>query len=369
MINKKRLLETFLEYIQIDSVSGHEGAMCQRVRKDLEALGLTVTDIQRKEGPETDGSTLMILLKGEPDAEPLILGAHLDTVTPGCGIRPVVGEDGYIRSGGDTILAADDKSGAAAIVETLRTVVEQNIPHRTIQVFFTIGEEVGLLGSKAVEPEQLAAKHAVMLDTSQDVGRIVTSSPGQLKLTANIYGKAAHAGNAPEQGISAIRVAAKAVSEMKLQRIDSETTANIGTFEAVGSTNIISPEAKLVFEIRSRDSKKLYGQAQDMVCCLEDACREMGGTLDYELTESYLGYHIPDEHPLIQQIFAACRRIGTEPHTAATGGGSDANIFNQYGITAVNIATGMEKVHTAEERILLRNLEKIAELTLELVRK
>lgn len=368
MIDKKRLLNTFLEYVQIDSVSGQEGAMCRRVREDLREIGLEALEIKRKEGPKTDGSTLMVLLEGDPDASPLILGAHLDTVTPGCRIRPVVGADGYIRSSGDTILASDDKSGVAAIMETLRTVVEQKIPHRTIQVFFTIGEEVGLLGSKAVERDQLAAEYAVILDTSQNVGRIVTSSPGQLKLKAAVHGKAAHAGNAPEQGVSAIRVAAKAVSEMKLQRIDSETTANIGTFEAVGSTNIISPEARLEFEIRSRDKKKLYDQAQDMVDCLKSACLLMGGTLDYKLYESYLGYHIPDEHPLVQQIFAACRQIGVEPFTAATGGGSDANIFNQYGITAVNLATGMEKVHTVEERILLENLEKIADLTLELVK-
>lgn len=368
MIDKKRLLRTFLEYVQIDSVSGHEGAMCQRVQEDLEQLGLDVTRIKRKEGPETDGCTLMALLKGDPDADPLILGAHLDTVTPGCGIRPVVGADGYIRSSGDTILASDDKSGVAAIVEALRAVVEQKLPHRTIQVFFTIGEEIGLWGSKAVEPGMLAAKHAAILDTSQNVGRIVTCSPGQLKLTANVYGRAAHAGNAPEQGVSAILVAAKAVSNMKLQRIDSETTANIGTFEAVGSTNIISPEAKLIFEIRSRNTKELYDQAQDMVRCLETACREMGGKLDYKLSESYLGYHIPDDHPLVQQIAAACKRIGVEPFTAVTGGGSDANIFNQYGITAVNVATGMEKVHTVEERILLENLEKIAALALELVK-
>ncbi len=368
MEKNKRLLETFFEYVKIDSESGSEGAVCAWLSRDLQALGLRVTELGTAQQLCSDGKTLMVLLEGDPAAEPLILSAHLDTVTPGRGIEPVLCEDGYIRSKGETILASDDKSGVVAILEMLRTVVEEQLPHRTVQAFFTVGEETGLLGSKAIDQSVLVARHAIVLDTSQNVGRIVTNSPGQLRLEATVLGRAAHAGNAPEQGISAIRVAAKAIAGMKLQRIDEETTANIGTFEAVGATNIISPKAKLIFEIRSRSTEKLYAQANHMIACLQSACDEMGGKLEYHLEESYLGYHIPDEHPLVQRIFSACRRIKAEPFTAATGGGSDANILNQRGITAVNLATGMEKVHTTEERISLENLQKISALTLELVR-
>lgn len=365
MTDYNRLLETFLEYVQIDSVSGSEEAVCARLTEDLSAIGLVAVETGGELLP--GAKTLMVELKGESGAKPLILGAHVDTVTPGCGIVPALCPDGYIRSKGNTILASDDKSGVVAILEALRTITERQLPHRTVQVFFTVGEETGLLGSKAVDPSMLIAQEAVILDTSKDVGRIVTSAPGQLKLNATVHGKAAHAGNAPEHGISAIRVAARAIDRMKLQRIDSETTANIGTFDAVGSTNIISPEAKLVFEIRSRNTEKLYGQAEDMINCLKDACREFGGTVEYELKESYLGYRIPDDDPLVRRIFDACEKIGAKPFTAATGGGSDANIFNQYGITAVNIATGMENVHTTDEQISLENLKKIAELALELM--
>lgn len=367
MINKQRLLHTFLEYVQIDSESGYEGAMCSRIERDMDSIGLSVTPIERTQGPETNGKTLMIHFKGQPAAEPLILCAHLDTVTPGCQIEPVLTDDGYIQSRGETILGADDKSGVAAIVEALRTISEKGLSHRTVQIFFTIGEEIGLLGSRSISPELLAARHAVILDTSKDVGRIVTSAPGQIHLEAFIHGIAAHAGNAPEKGVSAILVAAEALSHMKLQRIDHETTANIGTFEAIGSTNTISPEAHLIFEARSRDNKKLEAQGEHMIQCLEDACRKMGGHLEYELTSRYKGYQIPDQNPLVEFIFSACRSLGITPYTAATGGGSDANILNQYGITAVNIATGMENVHSVHEQISLENLQKIGKLALKLM--
>lgn len=367
MIDRQRLLNTFLEYVQIDSESGREGAMCRRVQQDLEAIGLSAVSIERTQGPETDGSTLMVLLEGDSSAEPLILCSHLDTVSPGCHIEPFVAPDGYIRSRGETILGSDDKSGAAAIVEGLRTVLERKLPHRTIQVFFTIGEEIGLLGSRSIPPKLLAARYAIILDTSRDVGRIVTCAPGQLRLEAVIHGVAAHAGNAPEKGVSAILAAAEALRHMKLQRVDHETTANIGTFEAVGSTNTISPRARLVFEARSRDSQKLAAQAEHMVRCLEDACQKAGARLEYELIPRYQGYRIPDSHPLVELISSACRSLGISPHTDATGGGSDANILNQYGITAVNLATGMENPHSVQEQISLENLYKIGELALKLM--
>lgn len=357
-----------MKYIQIDSESGHEGAICREIQKDMEALGLKVVPILPPENYDTDGYTLMITAEGDPAVEPLILGAHLDTVVPGRGIRPVLHEDGYLRSSGDTILAADDKAGVAAIAEALRAVTEQNIPHRTIQAFFTIGEEVGLVGSRSIPKEMLIARYAVLMDTSHEVGRIVICAPGQLSLTVTVHGKAAHAANAPEKGISAILVAAKAVNEMKLLRIDEETTANIGTFEAIGPTNIISPEAKLVFEIRSKNPDKLYAQADSMIRCLKDACEESGATMEYDLKEGCPGYRIPEDHPLVRQVFAACEKIGVTPFTAASGGGSDANIFNQYGINAINVATGMENVHTTKEQISLENLEKLGQLVFELIK-
>lgn len=368
MINNERLLKTFLDYIQIDSQSGEERAMCDRIIADLKKIDINVTEIGTTEELHSEGRNLMILLEGDSDAEPLIFDAHLDTVSPGNGIEPVICDDGYIRSKGDTILGADDKSGVAALIEVLRCIKENNIKHRTIQVLFTIGEESGLYGSSAIKKSDLKSDKIIVLDTGVDVGKIVTSAPGQLHLDVKVFGKASHAGNAPENGISAIRVAAKALNDMKLQRIDEETTANIGVFDAVGATNIVSPEARLLFEIRSRNTKKLYAQANHMIDCFKNACDKMGGKFEYNLTESYLGYSFPDSNELVQLIFNACDKIGIKAVTEATGGGSDANILNRLGVTAVNISTGMENAHTLDEQIKIKNLEDIAKLVLELVR-
>ena len=247
-----RVVKTFLEYVQISSESRWEAAFSQRLAEDLQQIGLTVETDDSADKVKANTGNLYAFLPGEADLEPILLCAHMDTVPPGQGIHPVI-EDGIIRSASDTILGSDDKSGAAAIVEALREIVQQKLPHRPVEVVFTICEEVGLLGAKYLDYSRLRAKKAVVFDNEGDVGTIVNQAPGHVEISATITGRAAHAGVAPEEGISAIQVAAEAVSQMQLLRIDAETTANIGTFFAAGPNNIVPETVRLAAEVRSLD--------------------------------------------------------------------------------------------------------------------
>src|SRR5690606_6220013 len=105
-----------------------------------------------------------------------------------------------------------------------------NIAHGKIQFVITVGEESGLLGARAMDASLLEAKLGFALDSNGSIGDIAVAAPTQARVTIHIYGKSAHAGVNPEDGISAIQVAAKAISRMPLGRIDAETTANIGRF-------------------------------------------------------------------------------------------------------------------------------------------
>lgn len=363
MINKERLLSTFLEYVQIDSESTHEGAMAARIAQDLKAIGceVYVDNSVEKTGSET--GNLYCTLPGSTEGEAILFSAHMDTVVPGVGVEPII-EDGVIRSKGDTVLGGDDKSGVAAIVEALRTIVEQNLPHPTIEALFTVCEEVGLRGSRHMDYSRVTAKKAAVLDSSGDAGKIITAAPGQYKLNATVVGRRAHAGVAPEEGISAIQVLAEAVSHMKLLRIDEETTANIGTISAQYATNIVPERAELVGECRSRRDDKLEAQGQHMLDCLNAACEKFGATLEGGLTKAYSAYSYGEDDPFVQEIMDACRRAGLEPSLAASGGGSDANNMNANGLKAVVLGTGMAKVHTTQEELTVQNLEGTAALVL-----
>lgn len=363
MINKERLLSTFLDYVQIDSESTHEGAIAARVAEDLRAIGCEVYVDQSGEKTGSDTGNLYCTLPGNTSGEPILFSAHMDTVVPGVGVKPVI-EDGVIRSSGDTVLGGDDKSGIAAIVEALRTIVEQNLPHPTIEALFTVCEEVGLRGSQHMDYSRITAKKAAVLDSSGDAGKIITAAPGQYKLSAAVIGRRAHAGVAPEEGISAVQVLSEAIANMKLLRIDEETTANIGTISAQYATNIVPERAELIGECRSRRDDKLEAQGQHMMDCLQAACDKYGATLEGGLTKAYSAYSYTEADPFVQELMAACRKTGLEPTLAASGGGSDANNMSANGLKALVLGTGMAKVHTVQEELTIKNLEDTAALVL-----
>ena len=366
MINAERLLDTFLRYVQIDSENGHEKVMGETLVRDVKALGLDPITDKAGETFGSDGFNVFFRFPGTLPGDPFVLSAHMDTVVPGKGIKPFI-EDGIIKSGPDTILGGDDKSGICGILEAITTILEKGLPHRTAEVVFSIGEEGGMRGAKAFDMSQLQSKRAFVLDSSGDVGKVIVGAPGQIKIFADVVGKRAHAGLAPEQGISAIQVAAKGSARMNLLRIDEETTCNIGTIKAEYATNIVPDRVSLVAEVRSRNFDKLNAQAAHMKDCLQAACDEAGAQLEIELRTNYVSYRVPEDSETVKMVLDAAKRVGVKGFTALGGGGSDANIFNRNGIEAVVLGTGMTKVHTTEEILKIENLNNIAELAFQLL--
>lgn len=366
MIHAQRLLDSFLEYVQIDSETGCERDMAKHLEKELIQLGCQVSYDDAGEKIGCNIGNMYVVLPGEDGLEPILLSSHLDTVKPGKGITPIV-EDGVIRSDGSTVLGGDDKSGIASIMEVLRVIQEEKLPHPTIEILFTIHEEGGVQGSANLDYSRIRSKKAVVLDSSGDPGRMIVAAPGQLKLNVEIQGRSAHAGVSPELGISAIQVAADAISHMKLLRVDEETTANLGTISSEFATNIVPNHLTLVGEARSRNNDKLAAQGQHMMDCIATSCALYGASFTGGLSKSYPGYQIPEDVPFIGELKTACAKAGLTPVLAMSGGGSDANHMNYHGITAIPLATGMSKVHSMDEFLKVEHLTQTARLVLALV--
>ena len=363
MINKERLLHTFCDYVRIDSESIHEKEMARRLIADLSALGceICIDDSMTETG--SDIGNLYCTLPGTAPGEPLILSAHMDTVAPGIGVQPVI-RDGYVYSDGTTVLGSDNKAAVAAIVEVFRTLVEHRFPHPTIQAVFTVMEERHVVGANHLEYDRLAARRALVLDCTGDVGTVITQAPGLVMLSATMTGRSAHAGIAPETGISAIQAMGHAIANMKLLRIDHETTANIGTFSSHYSTNVVPEKAELQAEARSLNPEKLEAQVSHMVQCLEDAGRQFGAQLHLETETCYQPFNIPHDDNFLAEVHAACDRLGLPFSVVSSGGGSDANCFNKHGIKALVLGIGMENIHSTRERISIENLNNLAALIL-----
>jgi tripeptide aminopeptidase len=367
-INKQRLLNEFLELVQIDSASKDERLMADALKPRLEALGFTVTEDDAGEKIGGTAGNLIAVLEGQKDAPALLFCAHMDRVEPGRGIKPVV-EDGVVKSDGTTILAADDVAGIAAVLEAVRTVQEQQIPHGRLEILFTVAEEGGLFGAKSLDASALQAKAGFFLDTGGPVGTIVVQAPAQKNISATVHGRAAHAGVAPEKGISAILVAAEALTKMKLGRIDEETTANIGLIQGGVATNIIPDRVELKGEARSLDQEKLNRQAEHMAEVIQSTCAAHGVEAEVSISDSYNSFRLTKADYVVQLAVKAAKAMGLEPQIESTGGGSDANIINGYGIPSVILGMGYTNVHTTDEAIPIDQLEAAAQYVLQLIKE
>ncbi|OGO04754.1 MAG: peptidase M20, partial [Chloroflexi bacterium RBG_13_56_8] len=238
----------------------------------------------------------------------------------------------------------------------LTLLKEQNLPHKPLEVLFTTREETGLEGAKALDLSRLRAKTGIGLDSGGDQGTIIASAPAQNSLDATVYGRMAHAGANPEEGINAIRVAAEAIVQMPLGRIDHETTANIGVIEGGSATNIVPEMVTLRGEARSRNEAKLQAQTLAMTEALERSAEAHGARCEIEVRRMYDAYNYDESTPVIRMVSGAMRSVGIEPLLLPTGGGSDANVFNAGGMQVVQISGGMKKPHTREEYVALEDM-------------
>lgn len=357
MINQQRLVNEFMQMVMVDSPSRREGQFAIYLKEKLLELGLeVVTDEQAGLTAGSDTGNLLARLKGNRVGLPTILfSAHMDTVSPGEGIRPQVKGDA-IYSSGTTVLGSDDKAGIAAILEALRFIKEENREHGDLEVLFTVGEEVGLLGACYLDYHLLHAQMGFVLDSGGDVGTIICQAPAHDRINVVIHGKAAHAGMNPEEGVSAIQVAARAIDKMNLLRIDEETTANIGMIKGGNATNIVCEKVELQGEARSLSEEKLQRQTEHMVACLQEACNELGARLEVKITREYPAFTIKEGEPVVEMARKAAIALGLKARLTSSGGGSDTNYFSAHGIKTVNLGIGMSNPHTKEEFIKIDDL-------------
>lgn len=356
-----RVLTTFLEAVRIDSPSGEEARFAAWCADRLRAVGCSVRF--DGSGPESgsDSGNLIAELPGSAAGTVVVLCAHMDTVQPGRGIRPVLA-DGIVRSSGDTVLGADDKAGIAGILEALQRISEAGTVTAPVRVLLTTGEELGLQGAKAISPADCTGDVCLVLDAHEPVGGIVGAAPTQYTFTAVFTGVPAHAGVEPEKGRSALVMTAKAVCAMRLGRLDAGTTANVGEIHGGGATNVVTASCTIRGECRSLDPATAEAVRLEMDRVMHAAAESGGGSVDVAWSKEYEGFRFGADDPKILLVAEACRDIGVTPHVFETGGGSDANILTAKGLPSIVISCGMTDVHSTGESIAVADLVALSDL-------
>jgi tripeptide aminopeptidase len=357
LVDGDRLLKTFLDLVAIDSPTGHEEAIGKELEKRFGALGCTIR--------RDDHGNLIATYPGDRD-DTLLLSFHMDTAGTDTGIKPTI-RDGVIYSDGTTILGADDKSGIAQCLELLELLNAHKPSHPNLEIVVTVGEEQGLLGSRALDKSQLKAKWGMVYDAAGGVGAITYWAPTTVFLTITVHGRKAHAGVEPEKGINAMKVAAEAIAEMPLGRMDPETVANIGTIESGEARNIVPGEAKMVGMARSHDQAKLDAQIATMKKAFEDAAAKYGASVDFVAEEQYRTYKIDPSAKPYREAVRAIESLGIEVIHRKSGGGTDGNVFNAAGIPCVAMCTGMVDEHATSENISIDDLTTAARILVTVV--
>jgi len=369
-INRERLASVFTTLCEIDSPSKQEGRVAVYLKALFTEMGAEVFEDDSASRTGSDCGNLFIRFPESGLAkEPVFFNCHMDTVLPAIGVKVKrVGE--VFTSAGDTVLGSDDKAGIAALIEVMRTLQEKNIPHGPVEYIFTTCEEVGLLGVKALDPSLIKAKIGYALDSS-GINRVVIGAPAANRITAEVKGLASHAGLSPEKGISAIQLAARAIARLKLGRLDPESTANIGVIEGGTASNIIPESALVQGEVRSHNVKLLQEHTAHIRSTFEEEIAtwsdpegvvEGRPSLDFTAVDDFPILKLDRDSAVIKRVEAAAALIDRELHYVVAGGGSDANIFNGYGLQCAILSTGMDKVHSTRETIKLSDMALTADL-------
>jgi tripeptide aminopeptidase len=376
MINAARLKEEFLELASISSPSKREGTIARRLEAILKGMGASVEVDGAGEKIEGNTGNLLARFPGNTaGAAPFLLSGHMDTVGPAEKIRPVV-EGDVIRTDGTSVLGGDDKAGVVAILEAIRVLREKSIPHGDIEVVLTICEEYGLLGAKHFDTGRLRARRGLVLDVD-GVCELITRAPAANRMTFTVHGLPAHAGICPEQGMSAIRIAAEAIAAMKLGRLDAETTANLGLIQGGLATNIVPAMVTVRGETRSLSVEKLEAQTEHMRRCFDEAVRRHSvrvgersyqARVEAQVDRQYSRLDIREDASIVRLVQGAAVATGRTCPTRSTGGGSDANVFAERGLEVANLACGMREIHTVNEWVDVRDLVLTAGLVVETVR-
>lgn len=368
MVNRDRLLRTFLDLVRINSPSRAERGIADYVKPKLEEMGFDVMEDDAGARIGGNAGNIIATMKGSSEAgTPIFLAAHMDTVDRTEGIQLIVTEDGVVKTDGKTILGADDKAGIAAILEAAHVSIEHGRRFKCLQILFTVSEEIGLMGAKEVDPAALVGGVGYVLDTQKPVAGVVISAPTHENFLVKITGKASHAGMHPELGVSAIIAAANAISRMKLGRIDKETTANVGVISGGKARNIIPDEVVIRAEARSRNEEKLRKQVEHMTQVFREAAEEIGAKAEIEVVREYTTYRWTAEDAPVILAQKAAAAVGLKAELVHGGGGSDANIFNAKGVPAVVIGVGYEGAHSTDEHIAIDDLVKATEFTVALI--
>ena len=348
--------DLFVRLCEIPSPTGDERAVADAVLAELRELGVEVAEDDAAGPAEAGAGNLIARIPGTGERW-VAFAAHLDTVPHDAPVEVELA-DGVYRSKGETILGADNKAAVAVLMELAARHAGEP-PAAGLELLFTVAEEDGLRGAKALDVDELKSPFGFVIDHASPIGEVIDAAPTYQRLDAEFRGVEAHSGINPEDGHSAIAAAAAAVAAMELGRLDQETTANVGVIEGGSASNIVAGHCRILGEARSIDAARAAATVGAMVDACTWAASEHGCDVDAQVIEMFRGYRAEPGSAPVRVATAALESCGEEARSTMTGGGSDANALIVSGWDCVLLANGTSANHTPQESVPAANLDRM----------
>jgi len=350
-----RTAQIFIDLVRIDSPSGQEEKMIAYLKPWLKKNGFEYSVDQY--------NNLLGYRAGK--GESILLCAHMDTVEPGRGIKPVIKKD-IVCSSGKTILGADNKAPLSAILTAVEEYLKNETSPRTIELLFTAKEETGG-GVEFFDFTKLRSKYGIISDYAKPIGGIAVASPFIYNFEAKFIGKAAHASR-PEEGINSLVVALKFASQVQVGRMDeNKTTINIGKIVSGTSINTVPEETIINGEVRSFSEDRFKQHLVEIERLARNAAKGTKVKLRFSKDGYCSGYSYRQDDELVRKIVAIYKQMGFETSYLITTGISDSNPLVGAGIKVVTLTDGVDKAHTNQENISLKNIDTLHNLFLNLL--
>ncbi|MGQ9617847.1 MAG: M20/M25/M40 family metallo-hydrolase [Candidatus Aminicenantia bacterium] len=366
-VNINRLLEIFEKILKIDGPSLKERKVADYIKSFLSRFPVEVKEDGAFQVLNGNCGNLIISPRKPTRKSKLAFFAHLDTIEPTFGINLIL-SNGKISSDGRTILGADDRAGVVVILYCIEHIYENNFEIPDFRVIFTVAEELGMFGAKALEVKEIENRFGLTLDSSLDPGFVVNESVGSAVFEINVIGKSSHAGVSPEKGVNSIQISSLAISKIRQGWVDDETTVNIGYIKGGSEVNVVPEKVEIKGEIRSFSYDKIVENLNFIEKVFREEAEKAGGLIEIKWYMDFDSFKI-ENSKFMDFLREGFNRNGMNMILTKYRGGSDANILNSRGIPTLNLGIGAKNPHSKEEFIEIESLKRISSLILWLLEK
>ncbi len=355
--------------MEIPGPSGDEQAVAQFIQAELKTAGADprgiVMDAAHRRTPIAGNTgNLIYRLPGSVRGPRRLLMAHMDTVPLCVGCRPIKKGNLVRSSNPNTGVGADNRAGVAAILTAVTKILRDGLPQPPLTFLWTIQEEIGLHGARLANLSQLGRPKMAFNWDGGAPHKLTIGATGGYRMEIRIRGKSAHAGNAPEAGVSAISIAALAIADLQkngwhgdIRKAGKLGTSNIGVIEGGSATNVVPDRVVLRAEARSHDHafrKRIVSEIEDAFQRAAQQIKSSAGTRGKVVMDGCLDYEsfcLPTNSLCVLAAKKAVESLGGEPELAIANGGLDANWLTARGIPTVSLGCGQKNQHMVAEAL------------------